>query len=138
MIVVDTNLLVYLYVPGRDTPVAEAVLTRDPIWISTPLWQSEFRNALAGFIREGALTVEGGKRIAARAESWMRGREHAVSSDHVLDLAATSGCTAYDCEFVALAEGTAVSLVTLDKRFCELFLRLRSPRPHSWTDRQRS
>ena len=80
MIVVDTNLLVYLYVPSRDTSLAEAVLSRDPFWISTPLWLSEFRKTLAGFIREGALTVEGGKRIVARAEAWMRGRAHAVSS----------------------------------------------------------
>jgi predicted nucleic acid-binding protein len=121
MIVVDTNLLVYLYVPSRDTSLAEAVLSRDPIWISTPLWLSEFRNVLAGFIREGALTVEGGKRIAARAESWMRGREHAVSSDRVLELAATSGCTAYDCQFIALAVGAAISLVTLDKQILRAF-----------------
>jgi hypothetical protein len=32
MIVVDTNLLVYLYVPTARTAQAEAVFQKDPLW----------------------------------------------------------------------------------------------------------
>jgi hypothetical protein len=33
MIVVDTNLLVHLYVPGELTIQVEEVLRREPVWV---------------------------------------------------------------------------------------------------------
>jgi len=48
------------------------------------------------------------------AQELMRGGEYEVRSEDVLDLAAASGCSAYDCEFVALARDLRVPLVTLD------------------------
>ena len=51
MIVADTNLLVYLFINGDKTPLAQDVLKKAPHWIVPPLWQSEFRNVLAGYIR---------------------------------------------------------------------------------------
>jgi len=35
-----------------------------------------------------------------------------VSSEHVLQLVSTSRCSAYDCEFVAVAAQLAVPMVT--------------------------
>jgi predicted nucleic acid-binding protein len=121
MIVVDTNLLVHLYVPGELTTQAEEVLRREPVWVSVPLWRSEFRNALCGFIHSRALTLAACKRIAQQAELWMLGREHSVTSDRVLELAAESGSTAYDCEFVALAEAASLQLVTSDQQILRAF-----------------
>ena len=46
----------------------------------------------------------------------MSGRERDVNSAHVLRLAAQSACSAYDCEFVALAQDLNVRLVTVDKQ----------------------
>jgi len=51
----------------------------------------------------------------------MAGREHDVSSSRVLRLAAESACSAYDCEFVALAQDLSVRLVTVDKRVLKDF-----------------
>lgn len=56
MIVVDTNVLAYLYLPGEYTAVAEVLLERDPDWAAPVLWRSEFRIILAGHIRRGSLT----------------------------------------------------------------------------------
>lgn len=89
MIVVDTNLLVYLYVEGTRTGQAEAVLRKDPMW--------------------------------AEAEAGMVGREYSVVSYEVLQLAASSGCSAYDCEFVALANDLDTRLITADRRILRAF-----------------
>ena len=48
MIVVDSNVLAYLYLPGEVTAAAEALLERDPDWQEPVLWRGEFRNILAG------------------------------------------------------------------------------------------
>ncbi len=49
--------------------------------------------------------------------------EHLVASESVfaLALARASHCSAYDCEFVALAEALSVPLVTEDKLIMKAF-----------------
>lgn len=121
MIVVDTNLLVYLYVKGQRTQQAEAVLLRDPGWVAPLLWRSEFRNTLIGLVRKRALSLEDALQIVLEAEHEMAGREYSIISHHVLQLAAQSGCSAYDCEYVALAQDLGISLVTADRRILTTF-----------------
>jgi predicted nucleic acid-binding protein len=121
VIVVDTNLLVYLHVEGQRTAQAEAVLRRDAVWAAPILWRSEFRNALAGLVGLRALTLEDALRIVAEAERGMAGREYTVASEQVLLLAEHSGCSAYDCEFVSLAQDLAVRLVTADRQVLAAF-----------------
>ena len=123
MIVVDTNVLVYLYIRGGRTGQAEAVLARDPIWAAPVLWRSEFRNTLAGMVRQGGIQVDDALRVTREAERWMRGREYSVPSDLVLPLAAQSGCSAYDCEFAGLAQELGVPLVTADRQVLAAFPR---------------
>ena len=53
MIVVDTNVLAYLWLPGERTTAAERLLKRDPDWNAPLLWRSEFRSVLAGCLRRG-------------------------------------------------------------------------------------
>ena len=121
MIVVDTNLIVYLYVPSTRTAQAEAVFRRDPMWVTPILWRSEFRNTLAGLIRQGTLSLETAVQISYRAEFWMGGREYTAMSDQVLQLAAGSSCSAYDCEFVAVAQSLELSLITADRQILRAF-----------------
>ena len=121
MIVVDTNLLVYLHVEGEHTARAERILRKDAAWAAPLLWRSEFRNMLAGLVRGRALRIEEAVVIVRQAEQAMAGREYSVVSHEVLQLAARSGCSAYDCEFVALAEDLGASLVTSDRRILKAF-----------------
>jgi predicted nucleic acid-binding protein len=121
MIVVDTNVLAYLWLPGERTQAAERLLKRDPEWNAPLLWRSEFRNVLAGCLRRGDLSLETALQIADGAERQMNGREFAVPSAQVLARVHESECSAYDCEFVALADELGVSLITSDDKLLKSF-----------------
>ena len=121
MIVADTNLLIYLYVQGQRTQESEAVLQRDALWAAPLLWRSEFRNVLIGLVRSDALQLEKALAIIDEAERWLTGHEYSVVSRQVLELASRSGCSAYDCEFVALAQDLEVPLVTNDRQILKAF-----------------
>jgi predicted nucleic acid-binding protein len=121
VIVADTNLIVYLLIPGGQTHQAERVFARDPEWSAPLLWQSEFRNSLAFYIRRGLLSLDEALRLMQRAETLMQGKEYEVSSTSVLNLATGSRCSAYDCEFVALAQDLGVPLVTSDTQVLSAF-----------------
>lgn len=121
MIVVDTNVIAYLIVGGAKTARARAAFLRDPDWVAPVLWRSEFRNVLAGYLRQGALSRADALALAAEAESVMEGTECVVESERVLGLVSGSSCSAYDCEFVALAEELGVPLVTSDRELLAAF-----------------
>lgn len=121
MIVVDTNVIAYLYLPGDHTAKAEALLSQDADWAAPLLWRSEFRNILAGCMRRKTLTFEQAKSLQAEAEQLLAGSEHDVDSERVLALARDSDCSAYDCEFVALAQQIGVKLVTMDAKVLKAF-----------------
>lgn len=121
MIVADTNLLIYLYVQGQRTQESEAVLQQDALWAAPLLWRSEFRNVLIGLVRTDALQLEKALAIIDEAERWLSGHEYSVVSRQVLELARRSGCSAYDCEFVALAQDLDVPLVTNDRQILKAF-----------------
>lgn len=46
MIVVDTNVVAYLVIPGPRTPTMEAVRAKDRIWMAPPLIRHELRNVV--------------------------------------------------------------------------------------------
>jgi predicted nucleic acid-binding protein len=121
VIVIDTNVLAYLYLPCEYTAAAEALLQRDPDWAAPALWRSELRNVLLGCVRREQLTLPQATAIQAEAEDLMRGAEYEVDSQSVLDLAASSDCSAYDCEFVSLARALGVQLVTQDRQVLQAF-----------------
>lgn len=121
MIVADTNLLIYLYVQGQRTEESEAVLQRDALWAVPLLWRSEFRNSLIGLVRAHALQLDDALNMIDEAERWLTGHEYSVLSRQVITLANRSGCSAYDCEFVALAQDLEVPLVTTDRQILKVF-----------------
>jgi predicted nucleic acid-binding protein len=121
VIVVDTNVICYRWLSSSNSAAAETALAKDPHWIAPLLWRSEFRNIVALAIRKRALTVHAAQEIMRKAEASFEGGEFAVSSDAVLQLVASSNCTAYDCEFVALAHAQGLQLVTADRQIVHEF-----------------
>jgi predicted nucleic acid-binding protein len=121
VIVVDTNVLAYLYLPGPHTAAAEALLERDPEWAAPVLWRSEFRNILAGCMRRGLVSFEQADALQREAQDLLDGCEFEVDSRAVLELVRDSDCSAYDCEFAALAIRLDTRLVTMDKKLLRAF-----------------
>jgi predicted nucleic acid-binding protein len=121
MIVVDSNIIGYLYLNSERSSQAEQALRKDPEWAAPLLWRSEFRNVLALYVRKRLLSLESAQEMMEEAINLMTGREYEAVSSKVLELAAASACSAYDCEFVALAKDLYVPLVTVDKQVLDQF-----------------
>jgi predicted nucleic acid-binding protein len=119
--VVHTNVIAYLFLEGERTLQAERVLEVDSDWVAPLLWRSEFCNVLVSFLRKGVLSLDVGVQIIQEAQRLMQQKEFEVASAHVLRLAAESGCSAYDCEFVSLAQNLNIALVTSDKGILRAF-----------------
>lgn len=72
------------------------------------------------YIRQGLLAPERALELMDTAETLMQGEEYQVESSRVMKLLSSSKCSAYDCEFVALAQHLEVPLVTSDSQLlCE-------------------
>jgi predicted nucleic acid-binding protein len=121
VIVVDTNIIAYFFLPGTFTEKVQKQYELDQHWIAPALWRSEFRNILIGEVRRKTLSLSEAQAVQVEAEALMFGNEYDVSSHRVLDLAFRSDCSAYDCEFVALAAERNALLLTADKKVLKAF-----------------
>ncbi len=121
MIVVDSNVIAYLYLPTQHSKRAESLLQRDSEWIVPILWRSEFRSVLSGYLRRGSLTFEQAVELQRTAEAQLFGCEYEVDSFSVFEYVNHSRCSAYDCEYIALAEQFGVRLITMDKQLLREF-----------------
>ena len=115
MIVVDTNIIAYFKLQSEKSDLAVRAYQKDPQWVAPLLWRSEFASVLAGYLRKDIISLDQAKRIMDDAISLVSG-EYQVAPGRILDLVAASTCSAYDCEFVALAQELNLILVTLDRQ----------------------
>ena len=72
-------------------------------------------------MRRGKLTFEQARALQSEAEDLLSGTEYEVDSHSVLELVRDSECSAYDCEFVALALNLGAKLVTMDGKVLRSF-----------------
>ena len=121
MIVVDTNIIAYLYISGEFSKHAEKVLLKEPEWAAPLLWRSELRSVLSQYVRKALLTLEDTVDIMKNASQLMEINEYDVNSKLVLTLAEESNLSVYECEFIALAKDLGVKLVTADQKITEIF-----------------
>ena len=121
MIVVDTNVVAYLFLRGDFAVRAEVWLRRDRDWAAPRLWRSEFRNLLAGCLRRKQLTFEAVREIQREAEALLIGNEHEADSQRVLELVRDSDCSTCDCEFVSIAMRLGIKLLTADNKVLKAF-----------------
>ena len=116
-----STVVAYLYLPGEYTAHAEALLQQEPDWAASVLWRSEFRNILAGYLRRQTLTFEQACNLQSEAESLLAETGYDIDFETVLRLVRDSDCSAYDCEFIALAMKLDTKLVTMDKKLLKTF-----------------
>jgi predicted nucleic acid-binding protein len=120
VIVVDTQVLWYSVHEGAFTALAKQVAAKDAEWVAPPLWRSEFRNTVAGYMRRDGFTLDEALEALQRAQALVAVEEN-PESEWILGLVARSRCTAYDLEFVALAQAAGIKLVTNDRQILDSF-----------------
>lgn len=116
MIVVDSNIIAYLMIPGDRTKEVEKILLKDSEWIAPLLWRSEFRNILTLYMKQSQMSLILAEQTIARAENLLSEREYGVLSSDVLVLTYEKSLSAYDAEYVVLAINFGVPLITVDKK----------------------
>jgi predicted nucleic acid-binding protein len=121
MIVVDTNIITSLYIENPHRQVVEALLADTPQWFAPRLWRSEFRNVLIQYIRHGRVTLDDALTVIEASEELIEELEFEPPSDQIMRLADHSGCSAYDCEYVALAHKLGTVLITFDRKLLSSF-----------------
>ena len=116
MIVADTNLISYLLIEGDQTEAARMVWAEDSSWVMPPLWRSEFLNVLAVAFHAGVLSEDQALLAWRRAKALLGAGEVEPNGERVLQLAMERDVSAYDAQFLAVADDLGIRLVTADKR----------------------
>ena len=124
VVLVDTNVLVYLMLEGDRTSAAQELFERDADWRSEAFIMVEFSNVLTTYVRTKVLSRDQGLKLLAGAEKLVPVLT-SVRNARALEVAAQFGISAYDARFVALSIQMKVKLVTEDAK-------LRAAVP-SWT-----
>ena len=121
MIVVDTNVIASLLQHSEYSNAAATALELERDWRVPSLWRSEFRNDLSTAVRTGIFDFSLSLQTWETAEALVAGAEYEPAGFDVLRLAQSSNCTAYDCEYIAVAIDLQASLVTIDQQLLRAF-----------------
>lgn len=121
MIVVDTNVIAYLFIKGDFTHHAKKLLRQDQDWIAPVLWRSEFRNVLVNYYKYQYYSKPEIFFLMNKAEMLMKSHEYHVKSRNVLETAMNSGCSAFDSEYISLALDLNIPLITTDNKILKSF-----------------
>lgn len=120
MIVADANLIAYLLIPGAHTTAAEKTYEIDSHWVAPPLWRSEFLNVLVNTVRAALLKPKPAEALWGKALSLILAEQEPDLSS-TLHLAVKQGISAYDAQYIVLAQVLGTVLVTADKPLLRKF-----------------
>jgi len=116
MLLVDTNVVVYLLIAGDYTAAAQQLRARDSDWRSEAFLLVEFTNLLASSIATKRMTLSLAQDLLAKATALFDGKLGRIPHSSVLATAARHRVSAYDARFLALAGQLGRRLVTEDTR----------------------
>jgi predicted nucleic acid-binding protein len=115
VIVVDTNVLAYLVIRGPDSQRAERVRVLDADWPVPSLFYHEWLNVAARYLKRSRFERDEAIRVYGRGVALVKVDDLPPDPTRILNLNLQSGCTSYDCQFVALAERLRTRVVTEDQ-----------------------
>ena len=121
MIVVDVNVVAYFMIEGEKTSQARDLLKHDSNWRLPSLWRHEYLNVLATFTREGGATLADARRLWRQATQLFGSLERRVDMESALALADAQRISAYDAQYIALAQQLQTVCVTEDRRLRRAF-----------------
>jgi predicted nucleic acid-binding protein len=116
VIVADTNLLVYLLIPGPYTQIAERIRAKEKLWVAPLLLPYELLNVLAKYVHRGDISRDEATRVFRRGISMVELSVIKSEPVAILQMSEQSGCSTYDLEFVWLAIELGIQLITADKQ----------------------
>ena len=123
VIVVDTNLVAYAFIEGTHTPLTAQVREKDAEWRLPVLWRHEFLNILATYVRHGGMELRQSLAVWDRAMKLLVPCERVVDMTLALHLAVANHISAYDAQFIALAQSLNTVCLTEDRRLLRVFPR---------------
>jgi predicted nucleic acid-binding protein len=121
VIVVDTSLVAYAVLPGVHTADALTLAERDPDWVAPALWRRELQSILAMLMRTRRLPLAHALGAFQAAEELVADATIEPSPEQCLRLAAHGRVSAWDAEFVFVADALGLPLVTADRRLARAF-----------------
>ena len=116
MLLVDTNIIVPLYVRSVRSPAVAELFAHDPVWRTEPLALIELSNVLITYERARYITAATARDCLNRAAAFLQPHLFRVSHQVALEAALRYGTTAYDARFLALAQQLRMRLVTEDAK----------------------
>lgn len=116
MILIDTNVLVFLFLRGERTEEARALFAADNDWRSDSFLLVEFSNVLSTYVRSRDLKIEQATDLLEAAEKLMQTRLLNIPHAEALETANEFLVSAYDGRFLVLARRLNRRLVTEDAK----------------------
>jgi len=120
VIVADTNLLVYLFVPGPHTSAALKCLERDSEWLAPPVYAYEVLNVMSTHVRTGRVDFRKAMEVLDQISRTVQVRPD-PDREEVLKASVSAAVGSYDCEFIVLAKSPVTRVVTADTKMLRVF-----------------
>jgi predicted nucleic acid-binding protein len=124
MIVADANAIAYLLIEGRKSESAREVYARDSEWRTPPLWRAEFLNILAMQVQHAGVSLEAAERTWRNARSLFDQGETTVDELAALRISVRQRISAYDAQYIALAQQLGVFCLSEDRELKRKFHKL--------------
>jgi len=115
VIVVDVNVIAYLFIAGERTAEARAMRELDADWLVPDLWRDEFLNILSTYVRHGGTDLETATALWLSAAALFVGKDTTADPLTTLELATRHQLNAYDAQYLVVAVDRDVRLITEDK-----------------------
>jgi len=116
VIVVDTNVISYLLIRGERSEAMDRLLENDSEWVAPRLWLGEFLNVLATYERIGKFDSVQTNELLGDALALMQDASYEIRPERILAVARRTSCSAYDSQYIALAEDLGLKFYTCDQK----------------------